>query len=260
MPAIDKHEDGMFSYSDLQTTDLEAATSFYSDLFGWSYEDAPMSEDPTDTYRMFTQGGRVVCAASKQRSEQAEAGVPPMWNAYFSTSDVDVAAKRCEAAGGTIHAAPFDVFDAGRMAVISDPAGAFFCLWQPNENIGASVMYEPNTLTWAETGSTDVAAARAFYIEALGWSAEDMDMGPNGTYTAFSNGGNPVAGLMQSPAPMSYWSIYFNTDDCKGLTKRALDAGARAMMDSEVIPGVGTLSIVTDPQGAMFGLIQPEDG
>jgi predicted enzyme related to lactoylglutathione lyase len=258
VPAIDNHEEGMFSYSDLQTSDLEAATIFYTDIFGWKYEDAPMSEDPTDIYRMFTKGGRVVCAASKQRSEQADAGVPPMWNVYFTVSDVEMAAKRCEAAGGTVHADPFDVFEAGRMAVVADPAGAFFCLWEPKENIGSQVMHEPNTLTWAESGSTDVEKVRAFYSEALGWTSEEADMGEGMMYTVFSIGSDNVAGMMKSPAPISYWSIYFDTDDCKGLTDKARAAGAQVMMDSDAVPGVGTISVLTDPQGAMFGLIQPE--
>jgi predicted enzyme related to lactoylglutathione lyase len=258
MPAIDKHKEGMFSYADLQTSDLDAATAFYTSLFGWAYDDQPMGEGPDDIYRMFNKDGRVVCAASKQRSEQADAGVPPMWNTYFTVSDVDTAAKRCDAAGGTVHMDPFDVFDSGRMAVISAPDGAFFCLWQAKESIGAEVMNEPNTLTWAESGSTDVEKARDFYAEALGWTFEEMDMGPNGKYTVFSVGDENVAGLMQSPAPMSYWSIYFSVDDCKGLTEKAKSAGAQAMMDTQPVPTVGTISILTDPQGAMFGMLQPE--
>ena len=258
MPAIDQHKEGTFSYSDLSTTDLDAATTFYVDLFGWQIDDQPMSEDGTDIYRQFTKDGRIVCAASKQRPEQAEAGVPAMWNVYFTVPDVDTAAKSCEAAGGTIHAQPFDVFEAGRMAVISDAAGAFFCLWEPKQSIGSYVMNEANTLGWAECGSTDVAKSQAFYSEALGWTFKEMDMGPNGTYTVFSSGGEDTAGLMQSPAPMSYWSVYFDVDDCKATTDKALASGAQAMLNSQNVPGVGTISILTDPQGAMFGLIEGE--
>ena len=256
MPAIDQHKEGTFSYADLATSDLDAATAFYTDLFGWQTDDQPMSEDETDIYRQFTKDGRIVCAAAKQRPEQAEAGVPSMWNVYFTVSDVDTAAKKCEAAGGTIHAQPFDVFEAGRMAVISDSTGAFFCLWQPKQSIGSYVMNEANTLGWAESGSTDVATAQAFYAEALGWTFNEMDMGPNGKYTVFSADGEDTAGLMQSPAPMSYWSVYFDVDDCKATTDKALANGAQAMLNAEKVPGVGTISILTDPQGAMFGLIE----
>jgi predicted enzyme related to lactoylglutathione lyase len=258
MPEMTSHQEGMFSYSDLQTSDLDGATKFYTDLFGWEIDDQPMGEDPADIYRMFLRGGKVVCAASKQRAEQAEAGLPSMWNVYFTVSDVDLKAKEAEAAGGTVHAQPFDVFDAGRMAVVADPAGAFFCLWQPKESIGAYVMSEPNTLTWAESGSTDVEKSKAFYSQLLGWTSEDQDMGPSGSYTTFSAHGTFAAGLMKTQMPMSYWSIYFRVDDCKAMTEKVTAGGGQIMMDSESIPGVGVVSVVTDPQGAMFGMIEAE--
>lgn len=258
MPEIIRHREGAFSYADLQTSDLEAATTFYVDLFGWKVDDQPMSDEPNDIYRQFMKNGRMVCAAAKQRSEQAQAGVPPMWNVYFTVDDVDLKAKEVEAAGGTVHAPPFDVFDAGRMTVVGDPAGAFLCLWQPKENIGASVMHESNTLDWAECGSTDVGAAKAFYAQVLGWSAEDMDMGEGKAYTVFSSGDENVAGMMESQMPMSYWSMYFQVDDCQGMTDRARSLGAQVMLDTDSAEGVGSFSIVTDPQGAMFGMIEPE--
>jgi predicted enzyme related to lactoylglutathione lyase len=259
MPEMTKHEEGAFSYADLQTSDLDSATTFYTDLFGWHTDDQPMSEDPADIYRQFTKNGKIVCAASKQRPEQAAAGVPSTWNVYFTVDDVDLKAKEAEAAGGTVHAPPFDVFDAGRMAVISDPTGAFFCLWQPKESIGAYVMHEANTLDWAESGSTDVAKARDFYKQILGWTHEDMEMGEGPVYTLFSSGDDNVAGMMPSQMPMSYWSMYFQVDDCKGMTAKAKSLGAQTMMENMEAEGVGTISICTDLQGAMFGMIEPEE-
>lgn len=259
MPEMNKHEEGTFSFADLQTTDLDAATNFYTDLFGWKTDDQPMSEDPGDIYRMFTKNGRGICAASKQPPQQAAAGVPPMWNIYFTVEDVDLKAKEAESAGGTVHAPPFDVFDVGRMAVIADPAGAFFCLWQPKQSIGAYTMHEANTLDWAESGSTDVAKAREFYNQVLGWTSEDQDMGEGMVYTVFSIGDENVAGMMPSQMPMSYWSMYFQVDDCKGMTNKAKSLGAQVMMEPTSAEGVGTFAVLADPQGAMFGMIQPEE-
>ena len=258
MPEIIKHKEGMFSYSDLSTTDLDAATTFYTDLFGWKVEDVPMGDGPDDIYRMFTKSGQSVCAASKQREEQAAQGMPPMWNVYFTVNDVDLKAKEAEAAGGTVHVQPFDVFEAGRMAVIADPAGGFFCLWQEKENIGASVMNEANTLDWAEAGSTDVAKAREFYTQVLGWTYEEMDMGEGKAYTVFSVDGKNCAGMMETEMPMSYWSIYFRVDDCKNMADRAQSMGAKVMFGPDSAPGVGTFAVLADPQGAMFGIIQPD--
>ncbi|MDQ3877835.1 MAG: VOC family protein, partial [Actinomycetota bacterium] len=129
MPEITKHVETMFSYADLSTTDLEAAKAFYTGLFGWNLEDVPMGEDG-GTYTMFNKNGKITAAASLQQEQQREAGVPPMWNVYFTVYDLDARTKEAERAGGSIHAGPFDVFDAGRMGVIADPTGGVLCVWQ----------------------------------------------------------------------------------------------------------------------------------
>lgn len=257
MPEITRHEDGMFSYSDLQTTDERAALDFYTRLFGWSVDEQPMGEG--QTYYMFQKNGKVVGAAARQQDHQRENGVPPMWNTYFTVSDVDLKAKEVERAGGTVLAPPFDVFDAGRMAVVSDPAGGVLSIWQAKESIGAEVMHEANTLTWTELHSTDRDRARTFYTDVFGWTHEDMDMG-GGVYTVFSSGGNPVCGLFDqtSEGMPSFWLVYFDVDDCKATTEQAQAMGARVMMGPENVPTVGVISVLTDPQGAGFGLLEPE--
>ena len=259
MPEIIKHKEGMFSFADLQTNDLDAATTFYTDLFGWKTDDQDMGEGPDNPYRMFTKNGQVVSAVSRQRPEQVAQGMPPMWNVYFTVSDVDLKAKEAEAAGGTVIMPPFDVLDAGRMAVIADPAGAVSCLWQPKESIGATVMHEPNTLDWAESGSKNVEAARRFYTDVLGWNFDEMDMGEGKSYTLFKIGNDSVAGLMEvDEMPMSYWSMYFNVEDCKSMTEKVRQMGGNVILEPGAAEGVGTFSIVTDPQGAMFGMITPD--
>ena len=169
MPEITRHVETMFSYSDLQTTDLEAAKRFYMTLFDWDVDEFPMGEG--QVYAMFKKDGKTTAAAALQQEQQRAAGVPPMWNTYFTVYDVDTRTKEAERAGGTIHAGPFDVFDSGRMSVIMDPNGAAFCLWQPKDDIGAEIMNEPNTLTWTECVASAVATARAFYSTLFAWEA-----------------------------------------------------------------------------------------
>lgn len=259
MTEIIGHKDGMFSYADLQTIDLEAARTFYTDLFGWKVNEQPLGEG--EVYLMFEKNGHTACAASRQSPEQTSQGMAPMWNTYFTVSEVDTRSKEAEAAGGSIYMHPFDVFDAGRMAVIADPAGAVFCLWEPKENIGAQVMGEPNTLSWAECASTDATKVRDFYTEVMGWTYDEMDMGDAGKYTLFKAEGESASGLMQNPMPgvPSYWMVYFEVADCRQMTERVKSMGGKTFMDSDVVPGVGVISVLADPQGAMFGMIEPEE-
>jgi predicted enzyme related to lactoylglutathione lyase len=260
MPQIDKHVETMFSYSDLQTTDLEAAKTFYTKLFGWSVDEQPMGEG--QVYAMFKKDGKTTGAASLQQPQQRDMGVPPMWTTYFTVYDVDSRTKEAERAGGTIHAEPFDVFDAGRMSVIQDPNGAVFALWQPKENIGAEVMNEPNTLTWTECAARDTDKGRAFYTEVFGWTYEEMDMGDGNKYTLFKKDGveSPVCGLMplQMEGMPSFWLIYFSVESCDDTAAKAKELGADIKNPPTDIPNVGRFAIIADPQGATFGVLQPD--
>jgi uncharacterized protein len=260
MPDITKHEETMFSYADLQTTDLDAAKAFYTGLFGWDVDEQPMGEG--QVYAMFKKNGRTIAAASLQQPQQREAGVPPMWNAYFTVSDVDARAKEAEQAGGTIHAQPFDVFDAGRMSVITDPTGAFLCLWEPKENIGAEVMNEPNTLTWTECVSTDVHSSRAFFTSVFGWESDEMTTPSGGPYFVMKRNDQPVCGIMSTPAPgmPSFFLTYFEVANCDEAVEKAEELGASIEQRTTPIPGIGRFALITDPQGAGFGLLEAEQG
>ena len=117
-------------------------------------------------------GGRSAAAISPQQPDEAAQGIPPHWNVYVTVDDVDAVSANVGEVGGNVLAGPFDVFDAGRMSVIADPAGAVLCLWQAGESIGAEVVNEPGALSWADTASTDPEAARGFYTSLLDWRFE----------------------------------------------------------------------------------------
>ncbi|MDQ3939808.1 MAG: VOC family protein, partial [Actinomycetota bacterium] len=146
MTQIARHEETMFSYSDLQATDINAARDFYTELFRWGVVEAPLPDGTS--YVMFTKNDFPVAAASPQQPEQRAQGIPPSWATYFTVYDLEHRTKQAEASGGTIVAPPFDVLDVGRMSVIADPNGAVFCLWEPKTHIGAQLMNEPETLCW----------------------------------------------------------------------------------------------------------------
>src|SRR5688500_17563499 len=139
------HPHGTFSWVDLATTDTEGAKVFYGELFGWEGDDMPAGEGMT--YTMFRLGERYVSAVSDQREEEGAAGVPPHWSPYATVAAVAAVAARAPELGGTLLAPPFDVLDAGRMAVLAAPAGAVLSLWEPRNHIGAGLVNDPGSLT-----------------------------------------------------------------------------------------------------------------
>ncbi len=253
MTEFTKHEPGTFSWTDLSTSDLDAAISLYTELFGWDVakEDLPDGS----VYAMFRVNGKDVAAVSALREE--EKGVPPHWNVYVTVEDAEQTAKQAEAAGGAIVAPAFDVMEYGRMAVIADPTGAIFCLWEPKANIGAQLLGEPGAMSWTELMTNDTDKAGAFYAELFGYALTPF--GPDGSYTVFKKGETQIAGMMKAPMEgmPPAWGVYFTSDDVDTVAKKVKAAGGQVYMGPEDMGEVGRISVLADPQGAAFGVIKP---
>ena len=128
MTTLDKNPIGNFCWVELSTTDQNAAKSFYGSLFGWTAQDSPMG--PSEFYTIFKLQGRDAAAGYTLRADQRAAGVPPNWILYVAVTSADETSAKAQSLGGKVVAGPFDVMDKGRMAVIQDPTGAHFCVWQ----------------------------------------------------------------------------------------------------------------------------------
>ena len=245
---------GTPSWIDLSTTDRAAAKDFYNGLFGWSYED--MDAGPGATYTMASKKDHTVAGMADLMKEQAEQGIPPHWQSYVTVADVDATAAAAEKAGGTVFAPPFDVLDAGRMAVIADPTGAVFAVWQAKNHIGAGLVNEHGTLTWNELLSPDVPKAAKFYKAVFGWDSETNE-GQGMTYTEFKLDGESIAGGMAPPMEgiPPVWGIYFAVDDADATIAEATKRGATVINGPIDIP-IGRFAVLMDPQGAVFSVMK----
>ena len=253
MPNIDRHEPGAFCWFELGTTDQPAAKTFYSDLFGWTSEDFPMG--PSGSYTMFRLDGRDVGAAYTSGPEQ---GVH--WNIYISVNNADETAKRAGELGGSVLMPAFDVMEAGRMSVITDPTGATFCIWQPKRHNGVGLSGVDGTVCWADLSTPDTAEAKTFYERLFHWRIERSGHDDSG-YLHIQNGedfigGMPPAEHRKAGVP-PHWMLYFLTSDCAATAQSATEMGAKALMPTQEVPHVGTMAILRDPQGAVFALFQP---
>ena len=251
---------GTFCWEELCTSNPEAAKTFYTQLFGWSYVDNPMGPDMV--YTMFKLDGKDAAACYELMADQKAQGVPPNWTSYVSVANADETVEKAKAAGGPILAGPFDVATYGRMATIQDPAGAVFALWEPKDNKGAGVFNVPNSFCWNELMTTDTKKAGDFYSTVFDWKRDVQNFGPL-EYTMFINGDRPNGGMLQitpdmGPIP-SNWLVYFAVDDCDAKVKQATDLGATVMKPADDIPGIGRFAILTDPQGAALAFIKLEN-
>ena len=243
---------GTFSWTDLTTTDQDAAKAFYGGLFGWQADDRPVGDGMV--YSMMQLDGREVAAISPQPQMLRDAGAPPTWNSYVTVESADATTDRAGELGGTVLAPPFDVLDAGRMSVIGDPQGALFMPWEPRENIGAALVNAPGALCWNELQSPDLEASTVFYSALFGWTITPFEGSPE-PYLVIMNGERSNGGIREvtPPGTPPHWLVYFGTEDIDaGLAKVEELGGTKIAGPIDI--QIAKIGIVQDPQGAVFAL------
>ena len=148
------------------------------------------------------------------------------------------------------------------MAVFQDPAGAFISAWQAHP-MGGFQTDGPNAFGWAELNARDVERRSRSTATVFGWTPKATGT-PDRPYTEFQVDGTSIAGATEMdpmvPAEVpSYWMVYFNVDDVDAAHRTAVGAGGRELVAPMDFPG-GRMSIVSDPQGAAFGLMTLSGG
>ena len=258
MAEFTSHQPGTFTWPELATTDQNAGVAFYRALFGWDLNEQSMG--PDGTYSMFLLRGKEVAAACSLRPDERLAGIPAHWNMYVTVESADEAAAKAKQLGGKVLAPAFDVMNVGRMAVLQDPSGAVFEVWEPKLHIGAKILNEPGALCWSELTTRDAKAAEAFYTKLFGWTAKNSSADAGGMqYTEFSSKGQPGVGMLPMPAQIpagvpSYWMPYFQVTDTDASAAKATSLGAKMMVPPQNISKTGRFAVLSDPQGAMFAV------
>jgi len=164
-------------------------------------------------------------------------------------------------AGGTVIVEPMSVLDYGRMAILSDPTGAVFGIWQPGINVGAELVNEAGALSWSELETRDPGSAKTFYEAVFGWSFADHDMGQMGTYTEWKLGDASIGGMADISGRVpdevpAHWMVYFAVEDADAAVKQVGELGGEIRFGPVDIPA-GRFAMLADPWGAAFAVITP---
>jgi hypothetical protein len=251
------HAPGTFSWVDLATADATAAKSFYGGLFGWEMRDGDSGGGAV--YTTCHLDGNAVCGLFEMPDDMRATGVPPNWTSYVTVAGADAAAARAKELGGETVQDAFDVPDVGRMAVLKDPQGAVFAVWQPRSRIGAERVNDVGCLCMNELATTEMEAARSFYEGLFGWTTEMVDTGPDDPPMGLAhNDGtlNASFGAVEDGAP-PHWRPYFTVESVEATLQRVRELGGSELHGPlEIFDG--TIALVLDPQGALFALFEGE--
>ncbi len=272
MPERDGYIPGVPCWVDANEPDPERNLPFYRDLFGWEFEDV-MPEGSDGHYFIGRIRGGDVAALGP-----IPEGAPPVatWNTYVWVDSADETATKALDAGGAVLTEPFDVMDAGRMAVLADREGAAFCVWQAKNHKGAKVVNEHGSLNFNGLATRDQKEAEAFYGAVFGWKALAL---PNGVMWMLPGYGDHLEerspGLRQQMAQMgapdgfidvvaalnpiaeddsevpAHWSVTFGVDDADATAAKATTLGGEVVTGPVDAPWT-RLAVIKDPQGATF--------
>jgi len=243
--------------------DPEAAVGFYTELLGWEAANTMPPGGP-GRYFVCTLRGRAVAAIGSGLGGGAPLAA---WGTQVWVDSADDAVRKVTEAGGSVLVEPFEHGDDARTAVVADPAGAVFGLWQPRENRGAQLVNEPGAWAMSALNTPDVEGAKAFYGAVFGWETDTFDAG--GFEVSMWRvpgyvGGEPqqpvsreVVGTMMpaagDDAPPPHWSVDFWVDDVEAAAARAAELGGRVVMPP-FDAGPGRSAVLADPQGAAFSV------
>ncbi len=246
--------DGTPTWIDLGIPDLERAMGFYGALFGWEFQIGPPE---AMRYTQCLLRGRRVAALAQNPDPGATAF---WWNMYLATADCDGTAKRVADAGGSVVVAPMDIPGQGRMAIVKDPVGAQFGLWEGRGHVGCEVVNEPGSLVRNDLITPDSGPARAFYVAVFDFTLDANQDLPGFDFTFLRRpDGHEVGGIMGvEGAPSSSWSTTFEVADTDAVVAQAAEAGGRPGPAEDFV--YGRMATITDPFGAEFTVIARPEG
>ncbi len=212
---------------------------------------------PDAFYTTFNLQDRKAAACYTLQADEVAKRIPPHWNLYIAAASAAVSTERVKELGGTVFCGPFDVATHGVMSTIADTTGAVFNIWEAKDHPGTEVQGENGAFCWADLSTPDAKRASDFYTNLFGWTT---DFGKD-DYTHILNRGRHIGGIPpaahRQPGMPPHWLLYFQTADCDTSTAKAKQLGARIYFGPVTMEKVGRMTVLADPQGAVFALFQP---
>lgn len=241
------HPPHTFGFAELQTTvPLDLVARFYGGVFGW--ELARVSGD----FHVFRQNGQDIIGVRPSDHHRMVG--------FVTVDSADTMAARTKELGGSIVTPPANTPDVARTAVVADPEGAVFGLWEARGHGGAHVQDQIGAMWWIELMARDIVNARHFYTRLFGWDWRETKKYEvsERAYTVFTAGENAAGGAMEGHPDWGIepqWFVFFQVASWEETTSRAKALGGELTFWRDV-PHTGRLGLIQDPSCAMFDVME----
>ncbi|HEY4096993.1 MAG TPA: VOC family protein [Baekduia sp.] len=250
MPSRTTYSPGTPCWVDVFTPDPAASERFYGAVFGWT-----QGISPVEGYHFMMYNGAVVAGIGQRSEQHGPEEAPSTWDMYVCVAALEPAIARAVELGGTLAIDPFPIEGSGRIAVLHDPQGTMFQLYEPAGFVGAGIVNEPGAWSWNDLQTPDPAAVAPFYEGLFGWTITEIPES-DGVYSTITHEGRAIGGVMRAaPGMVPAWAVYVGTDDLDAALERIATAGGRLLLGPVPVP-VGRFAVTADDQGAVVCLVE----
>lgn len=250
---------GDFLWCDLSTFNVENTKGFYAELFGWTFQ-AMTQPDGSPYHIGSTAGGE--CAAIFEMPQKFQAiGLPSFWMSYVAVDDIDTTVEQARALGGKVEVGPVAFGGNASIALIRDPLGAGFTVYQGGDLQPRRPDAAPGQMAWNALYVSDAQAVTPFYEAIFGWDIA-KDPSQSGVYTIRNSRGDAISAIHELPDDVrgkhQFWGVHFAVADMAGAKTQLLKGGGTVLYEEPASDG-GTL-LARDPDGAAFFLVKAGHG
>ena len=243
---------GTPAWVDLMAKDFDKTKEFYGGLFGWEFSEGT---EEFGNYSTATLNGAAVAGISPTPPGMEEQ--PSVWTTYLAVDDLEGVSAAVTEAGGSVIMPAMQIGDFGGMALVSDPTGAAFGLWQSGTHTGVGIFAEPGALVWNEVMVGDFAEASRFYADVFGYTYTDI--GGGAAYSTVELDGKTVGGIgdveLAGEDVPPHWRTYFAVEDAAAACAKAVELGGSVVAEPWDT-AFGTMAAVKGPSGEVFLLNQ----
>ena len=255
-PATQEHHTGKIIFTELVTPDLALAKQFYSELFGWTFND--IQNDTTEYAEAFIKGYPV--GGLIHRAVPAGDNRQPAWLTFISVTDVDTAKDLAVQNGAKVLFGPKDIPFRGREAVLADPQGAVFAILASSSGDPPDVLPAPGEWIWSSLITSDADSAAAFYQALAGYEVFDLTPDNSAQHLLLSSDSYARASVNTLPTNRPdnhpHWLNYVRVKDTVKMAEKVAKLGGHVLVAPHLDRHGGKIAVVADPQGAPFGLIE----